>query len=212
MLRCFISLAFWPTQSGLIAIPLSYGRSDEPFSSFAVRFRPVGGAPIRKGVRDDVDAHDDVSVGLESRFHFLGNLQPLLPGTWHLVGIVGKFEQRRIIFFFDLINSNRRRRPIVQVGHANHPTKLADNGRDLQGVERARSQRQWKILAWIKEQQDGRPRLTVPKGPRRSNQGSGLLKTRAKQMAEAVKSIPKVPRPARRRSDMMVSAAPDPAL
>jgi hypothetical protein len=66
------------------------------------------------------------------------------------------------------------------------------------------------ILAWIKEQQDGRPRLTIPKGPRRSNQGSGLLKTRAKQMTEAVKSIPKVPRPARRRSDTMVSAAPAP--
>jgi Homeodomain-like domain len=69
------------------------------------------------------------------------------------------------------------------------------------------------ILAWIKEQQDGRPHLnTIPKGPRRSNQGSGLLKTRAKQMTEAVKSIVKAPRPARRRSDMMVSAAPDPAL
>jgi hypothetical protein len=69
------------------------------------------------------------------------------------------------------------------------------------------------ILAWIKEKQDGRPHLnTIPKGPRRSNQGSGLLKARAMQMTEAVKSISKVPRPRRRRSDTMVSAAPDPAL
>src|SRR6266566_7626876 len=33
------------------------------------------------------------------------------------------------------------------------------------------------ILAWIKEQQDRQPRLnTIPKGPRRSSQASGLLK------------------------------------
>jgi hypothetical protein len=36
------------------------------------------------------------------------------------------------------------------------------------------------ILAWIKEQQDGQPRLnTIPKGPRRSSQTSGLLRNRA---------------------------------
>ena len=69
------------------------------------------------------------------------------------------------------------------------------------------------ILAWIKEQQDGRPHLnTIPKGPRRSNQGSGLLKARAMQMTEAAKSISKVSRPRRRRSDTMVFAAPDSAL
>ena len=67
------------------------------------------------------------------------------------------------------------------------------------------------ILAWIKEQQDGRPHLNaIPKGPRRSNQGSGLLKARAMQMTEAAKSISKVSRPRRRRSDTMVSAAPAP--
>ena len=45
------------------------------------------------------------------------------------------------------------------------------------------------ILAWIKEQQDRQPHLnTIPKGPRRSNQGSGLLKNRAMQMTEAAKS------------------------
>ena len=67
------------------------------------------------------------------------------------------------------------------------------------------------ILAWIKEQQDGRPHLNAtPKGPRRSNQGSGLLKARAMQMTEAAKSISKVSRPRRRRSDTMVSAAPAP--
>ena len=45
------------------------------------------------------------------------------------------------------------------------------------------------ILAWIKEQQDRQPRLnTIPKGPRRSSQASGLLKNRALRMAEAAKS------------------------
>src|SRR5580698_2926553 len=65
------------------------------------------------------------------------------------------------------------------------------------------------VLAWIKEQQDRQPRLhTIPKGPRRSSQTSGLMKTRALRMAEAAKSKPKPPRVSRRRSDMMVSAAP----
>src|SRR5476651_135032 len=63
------------------------------------------------------------------------------------------------------------------------------------------------VLAWIKEQQDRQPRLhTIPKGPRRSNQTSGLLKNRALRMAEAAKSKPKAHRP--RRSGMVVSAAP----
>jgi transposase len=65
------------------------------------------------------------------------------------------------------------------------------------------------VLAWIKQQQDRQPRLhTIPKGPRRSSQTSGLLKTRALRMAEAAKSKPKPPRVSRRRSDMVVSAAP----
>src|ERR1700688_275485 len=63
------------------------------------------------------------------------------------------------------------------------------------------------ILAWIKEQQDRQPRLnTIPKGPRRSNQTSGLLKNRAVRMAQAAKSTSKPPRVSRRRSDMMASA------
>ena len=65
------------------------------------------------------------------------------------------------------------------------------------------------VLAWIKQQQDRQPSLnTIPKGPRRSNQTSGLLKNRAVRMAEAAKSTSKPPRVSRRRSDMMVSAAP----
>ena len=40
------------------------------------------------------------------------------------------------------------------------------------------------VLAWIKEQQDQQPRFnTVPKGPRRSSQKSGLLKLRAQRIA-----------------------------
>jgi hypothetical protein len=64
------------------------------------------------------------------------------------------------------------------------------------------------ILAWIKEQQDRQPDLTIPKGPRRSSQASGLLKNRALRMAEVAKSNSKTHRQGRRRSDMVVSAAP----
>jgi hypothetical protein len=65
------------------------------------------------------------------------------------------------------------------------------------------------ILAWIKEQQDRQPRFNrVPDGPRRSSQKPGILKNRALQIAEAPESKAKAPRRGRRRSDMVVSAAP----
>jgi hypothetical protein len=50
-------------------------------------------------------------------------------------------------------------------------------------------------------------RASIPKGPRRSSQGSGLLKNRVLRMAEVAKSNSKEPRPRRHRSDMVVSAA-----
>ena len=65
------------------------------------------------------------------------------------------------------------------------------------------------ILAWIKEQQDRQPRFNrIPDGPRRSSQKLGILKNRARQIAEAAKSKSKTPRASRRRSDMVVSATP----
>ena len=65
------------------------------------------------------------------------------------------------------------------------------------------------ILAWIKEQQDRQPCFNrVPDGPRRSSQKPGILKDRALQITEAAKSCPKAHRRGRRRSDMVVSAAP----
>ncbi len=65
------------------------------------------------------------------------------------------------------------------------------------------------ILAWIKEPQDRQPRFTrVPDGPRRSNQKPGILKNRAMKIAQAAKLKPKALRVSRRRSDMVVSAAP----
>lgn len=67
------------------------------------------------------------------------------------------------------------------------------------------------ILAWIKERQDSQPRFnTVPKGPRRSSQKSGLMKNRTLRMNEASNSAPKSSRRGRRRSDTMVGAAPSP--
>jgi hypothetical protein len=63
------------------------------------------------------------------------------------------------------------------------------------------------ILAWIKEQQDRQPRFNrVPDGPRRSSQKPGILKNRA--IVEAAKPDTKSARVSRRRSDMVVSAAP----
>jgi hypothetical protein len=65
------------------------------------------------------------------------------------------------------------------------------------------------VLAWIKEKQDRQPRFNrVPDGPRRSSQKPGILKNRALQIAEAAKLNSKTPRRGRRRSDMVVSAAP----
>jgi hypothetical protein len=65
------------------------------------------------------------------------------------------------------------------------------------------------ILAWIKEQQDRQPGFNrVPDGPRRSSQKPGILKDRAMKIAEAAKPKKKSPRVSRRRSDMVVSAAP----
>src|SRR3981189_3596240 len=65
------------------------------------------------------------------------------------------------------------------------------------------------ILAWIKEQQDRQPRFNrVPDGPRRSSQKPGVLKNRAMKIVEAAKPKLKSRRVSRRRSDMVVSAAP----
>jgi hypothetical protein len=65
------------------------------------------------------------------------------------------------------------------------------------------------VLAWIKEQQDRQPRFNrVPDGPRRSNQKPGILKNRATKIVEAAKSTSKPPHVSRRRSDMVVCAAP----
>jgi hypothetical protein len=65
------------------------------------------------------------------------------------------------------------------------------------------------VLAWIKEKQDSQSRFNrIPDGPRRSSQKPRILKSRALQFAEAAKSRQKAHRIGRRRSDMVVSAAP----
>src|SRR5665647_2253996 len=103
--------------SGLIAVSFQYSCSDELFASLTARARAVRGAPIRKCVGVDVDPQNGVSVSLESTLHFLGNLQPLFPGSRHLVAIVKDFQQRRIVFLFDPVSSDRRRRPVLELGH-----------------------------------------------------------------------------------------------
>jgi hypothetical protein len=65
------------------------------------------------------------------------------------------------------------------------------------------------ILAWIKEQQDRRPRFSrFPAGLRRSDQKAGAMKDRALRIIEAAKSIRKSASKRWRRSDTMVCAAP----
>jgi hypothetical protein len=71
-----------------------------------------------------VNTHNDMSVSLESAFHFLGNLQPLFPSPWHLDAIVKNFQQRRIIFLFDPVGSDRWRWLVLEVGHMNHPANV----------------------------------------------------------------------------------------
>src|SRR5580704_6527295 len=111
-------------RSDLIAVSLRHSRSDKPFASFTTRARAMGRAPIRKCVRVNVNTHNDVSVSLESTFHFLSNLQPLFPSPWHLDAVVENFQQRRIIFLFDPICSDRWRWPVLKVGHMTHPANV----------------------------------------------------------------------------------------
>src|ERR1700730_8605645 len=111
--------------SGLIAVSLGYGCGDEPFASFAARAGAMGGAPVRKCVGIDMDPHNDVSISFESLLHFLGNLQPLFPGRWHLSAIVEKFQERRIVLLFEPIGADRWRRPVLGVGHTRHPANVA---------------------------------------------------------------------------------------
>src|SRR5476649_1363803 len=92
--------------SRLIAVSLGYSLGDEPFASFAARAGAIGGAPVRKCLGVDMNPHDDVSVSLEPVLHFLGDLQPLLPGRRHLAAIVKNLAQRRIVFLLDPIGTD----------------------------------------------------------------------------------------------------------
>src|SRR5436309_926366 len=87
-------------RSVLIAVSVGYGCGDESFPSFPARTRAMG-APIRKCVRINANAHDDMPVGLESPLHFLRHLKPLLPGAWHLVAVDKNSQKRRVIFLVD---------------------------------------------------------------------------------------------------------------
>jgi len=61
----------------------------------------------------------------------------------------------------------------------------------------------------VANQRRGRPSNNrVPDGPRRSSQKPGVLKNRAMKIVEAAKPKLKSRRVSRRRSDMVVSAAP----
>src|ERR1039458_8156971 len=51
----------------LIAVSLVHGCSNDLFSSFSAPVCAMVGAPIRKFARIDVNTHDDMSVGHDSR-------------------------------------------------------------------------------------------------------------------------------------------------
>src|ERR1700685_2211759 len=94
-------------------------------------------------------------------------------------------------------------------GKASLPYSAFDKLQRVSHAAIVENKRLGEILAWIKEQQDRQPRYNrIPDGPRRSSQKTGILKTRALQIPEAAKLKSKTPRRGRRRSDMVVSAAP----
>jgi hypothetical protein len=65
------------------------------------------------------------------------------------------------------------------------------------------------VLAWIKQQLDKQPHYRGNlAGPRRSNQKVGLMKDRVDRLAQGKKPGNRPARRGRRRSDMVVSAAP----
>ena len=105
--------------------------------------------------------------------------------------------------------AGRRYRSSATPRHRSLPYSAFDKLQRVSHAAIVENKRLGEILAWIKELQDRQPRLnTIPKGPRRSSQTSGLLKNRALRMAEVAKSNSKAPRQGRHRSDMVVSAAP----
>ena len=83
----------------------------------------MGGAPFRKCIWINVNAHDDVTVGLESLLHFLGNLQPLLPGARHLIAIGENFQKSRVIFLVDPKRSYRWGQPFLQFSMLGMPVE-----------------------------------------------------------------------------------------
>ena len=77
--------------SALSAISLGYRRRDELSASGAARACAMGGAPVWKCGGVDVNTQHDVSIGLESLFHFLGHLQP----SFQLGGILSPSSKSR---------------------------------------------------------------------------------------------------------------------
>src|SRR4030081_2596374 len=107
--------------SGLSAISLGYRRRDELSASGAARACGMGGAPVRECGRVDVNTQHDVSIGLEPLLQLLGHLQPLFPARWHLVAIVEKLQQRRIMFLLDPKGPDCGRRFVLRIRHTCSP-------------------------------------------------------------------------------------------
>src|SRR6267378_6016807 len=115
-----------PAKTMLVRPVGHISRSPPPRRTFYVRRCPrlcYGGAPVRECGGVDVNTQHDVSIGLESLFHFLGHPQPFFPARWHLVAIVEKLQQRWIIFLLDPIGPDCGRRLILGVRHTCSPCR-----------------------------------------------------------------------------------------
>ena len=130
-------------------------------------------------------------------------------------GLIGRFAPSARatgrIAALPVFEARRLRRSAIEVRSQGRslPYSAFDKLQRVSHAAIVENKRLGEILAWIKEQQDRQPRFNrVPDGPRRSSQKPGILKNRALQMAEVAKSKSKTPRRSRRRSDMLVSAAP----
>src|SRR3954451_9658057 len=110
-------------RSGLSAVSLGYRSRDELSASGAAWACAMGGAPVWECGGVNVNTQHDVSVGLEPLLHFLGHLQPFFATWWHLVAIVEKLQQRKIIVLIDPIGPDCGRRNILGVRHRYFPCR-----------------------------------------------------------------------------------------
>ena len=84
--------------SALITIFSGEGGRNEFVATLAVDAHTSTPTPVRKCVRVDINAFSGLSCSLGPLLHLLRSLEPLFPGTRHLVGVLEDRQEGRIIF------------------------------------------------------------------------------------------------------------------